>query len=91
MTAATLNVSSPSGLVTSGGDENKLKIQLGGNDVLEINENAISLAGVFWENGQTVSTNYTITTNRNAVSAGPITINDGVTVTVPDNSEWTIV
>ena len=37
---------------------------------------------VFYENGQTVTTNYTITNGKNAMSAGPITINSGVTVTV---------
>lgn len=46
---------------------------------------------VFWENGQTVTTNYTITNNRNAVSAGPITIDAGVTVTVGDGENWVIV
>lgn len=46
---------------------------------------------VFYENSQNVTSNYTITTNKNAMSAGPITINDGITVTVPDNSNWIIV
>lgn len=46
---------------------------------------------VFYENGQTVTTNYTLTTNKNAMSAGPITINSGVTVTVPSGSSWVIV
>ena len=46
---------------------------------------------VFYENGQNVTTNYTITAGKNAMTAGPITINDGVTVTVPDGSVWTIV
>lgn len=46
---------------------------------------------VFYENGQTVTTDYTITTNKNAMSAGPITINTGITVTVPSGSVWTIV
>lgn len=46
---------------------------------------------IFWENGQTVTTNYTITNGRNAMSAGPITINSGVTVTVGDGEVWTIV
>ena len=46
---------------------------------------------IFYENGQTVTTNYTITTNANAVTAGPIAINSGVTVTVPTGSTWTIV
>lgn len=46
---------------------------------------------VFMENGQTVTTNYTITTNKNALTAGPISINAGVTVTIPSGSVWTIV
>jgi hypothetical protein len=46
---------------------------------------------VFYENGQTVSTNYTLTTNKNAVSAGPITISAGITVTIPSGSNWAIV
>lgn len=45
---------------------------------------------VFVENGQTVTTSYTITTNFNAMSVGPITIDDGATVGVPDGSTWLI-
>jgi hypothetical protein len=46
---------------------------------------------IFWENGQSVTTNYTITNNMNAGSFGPITINNGVTVTVGSGENWTIV
>ena len=46
---------------------------------------------IFWENGQTVTQNYTITNNYNAMSAGPITINNGVSVTIGDGETWTIV
>jgi hypothetical protein len=46
---------------------------------------------IFWENGQTVTTDYTITNNKNAMSAGPITINSGVTVTVGTGEAWAIV
>jgi len=45
---------------------------------------------VFYENGQTVTANYTITTNKNAMSTGPITINSGITVTVPTGSVWVV-
>ena len=45
---------------------------------------------VFYENDQTVTTNYTITTGKNAMSAGPITLDPGVTVTIPSGSEWSI-
>ena len=37
---------------------------------------------VFFENEQTVDTNYTLTSNNNAVSAGPVTVASGVTLTV---------
>ena len=46
---------------------------------------------VFYENGQTVTTNYTITDGTNAMSAGPITINSSVVVTVGDGENWVIV
>lgn len=47
--------------------------------------------GAFFENDQTIAADYTITTGRNAVSAGPVTINSGVTVTVPSGSAWVVV
>ena len=50
---------------------------------------------IFIENGQTVTTNYTIGTEFgaacNALSAGPITINSGITVTIDSGDNWTIV
>jgi len=46
---------------------------------------------VFYENDQSVTNNYTITAGKNAVTAGPITIGTGITVTVPANSSWVIV
>jgi hypothetical protein len=46
---------------------------------------------VFFENSQTVTTNYTLSTNKNAVTAGPVTIDSGVTVTVPAGASWVVV
>ena len=46
---------------------------------------------VFFENDQTVTTNYSITASHNAMTAGPITINNGVTVTVPSGVRWVVV
>ena len=46
---------------------------------------------VFFENDIAVAVNYQITTNKNAMSAGPISINAGIAVTVPSGSSWTIV
>ena len=46
---------------------------------------------IFYENGQNVTTDYTITNGKNAMSAGPITIDSGVTVTVGAGETLTIV
>lgn len=46
---------------------------------------------IFLENGQTVTTNYTITASKNAMTTGPITIDSGITVTVPSGSRWVII
>jgi hypothetical protein len=46
---------------------------------------------IFFENSQTVNSSYSLTTNRNAMSAGPITVATGVVITVPSGSVWTVV
>jgi hypothetical protein len=43
------------------------------------------------ENAATVSVSSTINSGNNAISGGPVTINSGVTVTVPSGSTWTVV
>jgi hypothetical protein len=45
---------------------------------------------IFVENGQTVTSSYQIPASKNASSVGPITINSGVSVTVPSASRWVI-
>ena len=46
---------------------------------------------VFLETSTNVTEDYTITAGTNAVTGGPITVDDGVTVTVPDGSVWIVV
>ena len=46
---------------------------------------------VFYENDQSVTTSYSITSGKNSISAGPVTINSGVVVTVPSGSVWSVV
>ena len=46
---------------------------------------------IFTENDQTMTTDYTITNNKNAMAAGPITINNGVTLTIGAGETVTIV
>ena len=48
-------------------------------------------AVVGWENQITVAEDYTITTGNNMMSAGPVTIDTGFTVTVPTGSRWVVV
>ena len=43
------------------------------------------------EHDNTVTTSYTISTGKNVITAGPLTINSGATVTVPSGSTWVIV
>ena len=43
------------------------------------------------EMNNTISSNYTMTAGKNGLTAGPLTINTGVTVTIPTGSTWTVV
>ena len=45
----------------------------------------------FYENSQTINNSYTITASTNAMSAGPISISSGATVTIPTGSVWTVI
>jgi hypothetical protein len=47
--------------------------------------------GAILESANAIASNYTISTNTNAMSVGTVTINSGVTVTVPSGSRWVIV
>ena len=44
-----------------------------------------------YEMANSISTNYSITSGNNAMSAGPISIDSGISVTIPTGSVWTIV
>ena len=66
----------------SGSSTTRLTITSGGN---------VKIASGVIENSNTISSNYTVSSNYNAMSAGPMTISDGVSVTVPSGSAWTIV
>jgi hypothetical protein len=50
----------------------------------------VRTGSIFIENGQTVTTSYAIPATINAMSTGPITIDDDVTVTIPDGSRWVV-
>jgi len=54
-------------------------------------ERAIVGGEGYTENDATIDVSSTINTGRNALSAGPITVASGITVTVPSGSVWTVV
>jgi len=49
-----------------------------------------SANGAVYENAQSITENYTMTTNFNGESVGPITVASGVTVTIPSGSRWVV-
>jgi hypothetical protein len=46
---------------------------------------------IFWNNGQTVNTSYSIPASTNAGTFGPVTIGASATVTIPSSSTWTVI
>jgi hypothetical protein len=49
-----------------------------------------SAGGVIWENSTVISSNYTLSTGKNGFSVGPVTVNAGVSVTVPSGQKWVV-
>ena len=45
---------------------------------------------VFVENAMTITNDYELTSGKSASSVGPITINSGVTITIPSGQNWVI-
>lgn len=56
--------------------------------VLDTDANSTSKG--LYEHANTISANYSITSGNNALTAGPISINSGVSVTIPSGSTWVI-
>jgi hypothetical protein len=46
---------------------------------------------VFVQNDQAVTVDYTVPADKNAMSTGPITVNDGVVVTISDGARWAVI
>ena len=46
---------------------------------------------MFYENDKAVTANFTITSDKNAMSTGPVTVNSGVTVTVSSGSRYVVI
>jgi len=59
------------------------------NSSVELGGPSLGASSVIRTNAQTISENITIPSTTNGMSAGPITIADGYTVTV--NGNWSVV
>lgn len=75
-----------------------MAIKISGTTVIDDSRNGENFTTItvnsstpFYQNSQTISSNYTITNGFNAMSIGPITISSGVTVTVGSGENWVIV
>ena len=62
-----------------------------GTNTLWQNAGSIISAEGLWENANTITQDYAISSGNNAMSAGDITVALGVTVTVPLGSNWVII
>jgi len=57
----------------------------------EVNATGFAATGGMFEHANVISANYAINSGNNAISAGPVTVANGVTVTIPTGSTWVIV
>ena len=78
---------------TAGATDQYLKYTSSGTAVwADVSGGATGAGGdkVFMENELIVTTNYTLSTDKSAVSVGPVTINTGISVTIPTGHTWVI-
>lgn len=80
-----------------------MAIQISGVSVIDNSRNITNAVAVgatgplalnvvpFFQNSETVASNFTIVGTLNTMSIGPITINTGVTVTVNTGGYWTVI
>jgi hypothetical protein len=57
----------------------------------ELQSSAVVASNGIFVNSQTISTDYTIASGNNGMSAGTVSVADGITVTIASGSVWTVV
>jgi hypothetical protein len=87
--SATIINATTTGITTTAGTDANVKIRLAGTDIVDLKSGVASFNAVFLENNNTINEDFVL--EKNAVTAGTITINEGFTVTVNQAVEWTIV
>ena len=78
---------------TGGATDQYLKYDSSGTAVwADVSGGATGAGGdaVFMENELIVTTDYTLSTNKSAMSVGPVTVNSGVSVTIPSGYTWVV-
>ena len=87
---ATTKVSALAALTTTDGAEELLVNDGGTSKKLLISNLPNTTTKGLYEMANTISSNYSISSGNNAISASPITINSGVSVTIPSGSTWVL-
>jgi len=77
-------------VLSSSNSGSKVTFSAGTKDVFVTYPASANVISTINETDQVISTNYTIQSSRNGMSVGPVTINSGVSVTVPTNQRWLI-
>jgi len=97
LSANAVSVAALSNVGNVGNGTSGISIASSGNVTTSVDGNTITVVSAqgiesqFITSPRTILANTTIAANTNAMSAGPITINDGVTVTVASGGEWSVV
>ena len=81
------DIGASSGVPGSGSNGQYLKTNGSGT----LNWATIDQTTALTETEQTIASNYTISTNKNAMSVGDVTIANGVTLTIPANSKYILI
>ena len=89
-TTQQVKISNTYTLPTADGSANQV-LTTNGSGAVTFVDAAGAADDIFYENNTTIASNYTITSGKNAMTAGPVTIASGVTVTVPSGSRWAVV
>ena len=79
-------------IFSSSNSGSAVNLSAGSKDVFVVYpaERAVMGAEGYVENSATITVSSTISTGNNAMSSGPITVNSGITVTVPSGSRWVV-
>jgi hypothetical protein len=72
--------------------DRKIFSKTSGGTVVELSGGARGTGSddIFYENSQTINASYSITSGKNAMTTGDVTLASGVEVTVPSGSRWVI-